>query len=149
MTGIHLIKQNEDGVTIQFCAMLITALLQLKKMKQDAVIAQNKQDVRPSGVKNPHSEAKRADMTDSDSKTGLTDAADVPDTGHPSESSPQSGERCNTRSDEILSHPYQFFEMIGEKTGKYWKIGIHWLTTLRQILHSPFDDRAIEILGSG
>ncbi len=148
VTGIRLIRQNEDGVTIQFCAMLITALPQLK-MKQDTVITQNKQDVCPSGVKNPHSEAKGTDTPDSDSKTGLADAADIPDTDRPSESSPQSGEKCDTRSDEILSHPYQFFEMIGEKTDKYWKIGIHWLTTLRQILHRPFDDRAIEILGSG
>ena len=134
MTGIHLIKHNEDGVTIQFYVMLITALLQ-PKLKQDTVIIQNEKDICRSGVRNP----------DSDDKTGLPDAVGIPDTG----SSPQSEDKSGTRSGEPVSHPYQFFEMIGKKTSKYWKIGIHWLTTLRQILHHHFDDRAIEVLGGG
>ena len=46
-----------------------------------------------------------------------------------------------------VSHPYSFFRMIGAKLQKYWKIGIHWLTTLRNILHHPFDERTIELLG--
>jgi len=41
------------------------------------------------------------------------------------------------------------YEMIGGKLKKYWKIGIHWLTALRNILHFPFDSRAIEILNNG
>ena len=51
--------------------------------------------------------------------------------------------------DEPISNPYQFFEMIGAKLKIYWKIGIHWLTALRNMLHLPFDARAIEILDSG
>jgi hypothetical protein len=38
--------------------------------------------------------------------------------------------------------------MIGDKLKRYWKIGIHWLMTLRSLLAQPFDKRAIEILGS-
>jgi hypothetical protein len=148
MSGIHLTKHNEDGVTIQFYAMLITALLQLK-LKQDTVIIQNEQDVRRSGVKNPDPETKGTDVPNSDNKIGLPDATGIPNADRPSGSFPRSGDKCDMPPCEVLSHPYQFFEMIGEKTDKYWKIGIHWLTTLRQILQRPFDDRAIEILGGG
>jgi hypothetical protein len=42
----------------------------------------------------------------------------------------------------------QFYKMIGDKLKRYWKIGIHWLMTLRSLLAQPFDKRAIEILGS-
>ena len=28
----------------------------------------------------------------------------------------------------------------------YWKIGIHWVTTLCDLLTSPFDDRSCRIL---
>ncbi|MEW6378393.1 MAG: hypothetical protein AB1611_02165, partial [bacterium] len=53
-----------------------------------------------------------------------------------------------TASVKPLSHPYQFFTMIGEKLKKYWKIGIHWLSALRKILHHPFDNAAIKILAT-
>ena len=123
MTGIHLIKHNEDGVTTQFYAILITALLQLK-LKQDLIIRKD-QDDRRSETENSAAET------------------DLPDSYH------ECGKESDIQSDELIYHPYQFFKMIGEKVDKYWKIGIHWLTALRQILHRPFDDRAVEILNSG
>ncbi len=39
--------------------------------------------------------------------------------------------------------------MIGEKLKTYWKLVIHWLSTLRHILHYPFNDHALELLDSG
>ena len=108
MNGIHLIKHNENGAAIQFYAVLITSLLQLK-LKQDTIFQKEQND-----------------------------------TGHTSD-----GDKHSTESGEVVSNPYHFFEMIGEKVNRYWKIGIHWLTILRHILHRPFDDRSIEILGSG
>ena len=146
--SLNLGKHNENGITIQFYAMLITALLQLK-LKQDTVIIQNEQDTRRSGVRNPDPETEGTDMPDSDKKVGLPDTTGITNADIPSDPSPQSQDRCDTSPGEVFSHPYQFFEMIGEKTDKYWKIGVHRLTTLRQILQHPFDDRAIEILGSG
>jgi len=47
------------------------------------------------------------------------------------------------------SHPYHFFDLLGAKLETYWKLGIHWLSMLRTILHQPFDDQALELLGSG
>ncbi|MCP4051641.1 MAG: IS4 family transposase [Mesoflavibacter sp.] len=44
------------------------------------------------------------------------------------------------------SKPYQFFNMIGDKIDKYWKIGIHWLSVLQEILAKPFNDWAFNLL---
>jgi len=44
------------------------------------------------------------------------------------------------------SKPYQFFNMIGDKIDKYWKIGIHWLSVLQEILAKPFNDWAFNVL---
>jgi hypothetical protein len=245
ISGIHLIKHDKNGVTVQFYAMLITALLQLK-LKQDTLIQKEQEPLR-SELGDPDCKAKETDTPNSDDVTGSSDTLpDMPgteaglsdsssqrkdeynvqsddcqaeETDTPnsedvtgssdilpdmpgteaglSDSSSQRKDECNVQSDdcqaeetdtpnsedvtgssdtlpdmpgteaslsdsssqhkdeynvqsdEVVSHPYQFFEMIGEKLNKYWKIGIHWLTTLRQILHCPFDDRAIEILGGG
>ena len=40
----------------------------------------------------------------------------------------------------------EFVTWLGQKVKKYWKIGIHWLTALRDLLACPFDERAVGIL---
>jgi hypothetical protein len=150
MRGIHLVKNASNGVTIQFYMMLIMALLQLK-LKQD-ILMQTEQNQKQSMDMDSNSNTKdsieRAQSLkerrsilypDSTIKSEPIDGKNLTDreSNHPSVTSP------------YLSHPYQFFEMIGEKLKKYWKIGIHWLTALRLILHFPYDARAIEILESG
>ncbi|MCP4409370.1 MAG: hypothetical protein GY807_16785, partial [Gammaproteobacteria bacterium] len=40
----------------------------------------------------------------------------------------------------------EFVTRLNKKVKKYWKIGIHWLTALRDLLACPFDERAIGIL---
>jgi hypothetical protein len=124
MTGIHLINHSQDGVTIHFYMLLIVALLQLH-LKQRAVV---------------HS--KQVEQF-----TGQTPLQ----TQEPSQTSPSTSKTIfhDVPSHTTLSHPYHFFTMIGEKLTTYWKIGIHWLSTLRSILSHPFNDRALELLGSG
>jgi len=41
-----------------------------------------------------------------------------------------------------------FLATVGAKLHRYWKIGIHWLITLRNLLARPFDKAAIHLLGS-
>jgi len=148
MKGIHLVKNISNGVTIQFYMMLIIAILQLK-LKQDILI-QTEQNQKQSMDSNSNTkdpiepaqsveEKKSISYPDSIIKSEPIDGTNLADreSNHPSVTS------------SCLSHPYQFFEMIGEKLKKYWKIGIHWLTALRRILHFPYDARAIEILESG
>jgi Transposase DDE domain len=126
MHGIHLINNSEQGVSIQFYVILIVALLQLK-LKQYTLLQHEQEN--------------------QDTDTGDdADANQEPDADATAENSTTQAE---TASGKPISHPYQFFDMIGEKLKKYWKIGIHWLTALRTILDHPFDNAAIEILASG
>jgi hypothetical protein len=104
MGGIHLIKQDQRGVTIQFYAMLIAALLQLR-LKQK--------------------------ITDIDSE----------------DNPPTFGNTVGEKNSSNTDKP-DFIETIGQNIGKYWKIGIHWLTALKSLLSEPFDRKAIEILNS-
>jgi hypothetical protein len=107
MNGVHLIKQDRNGVTIQFYAMLIVALLQLH-LKQTTV----KED------------------------SGRTSSATTTESTTESE----------TQKSNLLK--IGFLESIGKKLKKYWKIGINWLTALKELLPAPFDERARGILSS-
>jgi len=49
--------------------------------------------------------------------------------------------------ENLTSSCKEFIEILGKNVNKYWKIGIHWLTVLRNRLSSPFDEIAIEVLG--
>jgi len=51
-----------------------------------------------------------------------------------------------SNSEKLELSEIGFLEKIGENLRKYWKIGIDWLTSLKELLSSPFDERAIKIL---
>jgi hypothetical protein len=130
MNGIHLIHHSQDGVTIQFSMLLIVSLLQLR-LKQQAMSHHNQQEASESQEPNQSQEPEqRQESTKSSPETVIPVFHHLP-------------------SDQDLSHPYRFFEMIGKKLATYWKLGIHWLSTLRRILHYPFNDHALELLDSG
>lgn len=111
LNGIHLIKQNEKGVTIQFYALLIVALLQLylKQITVDQSSEDRHQRVRENTTETTETESKRE-------KLELSEMG--------------------------------FLERIGEGLRKYWKMGIEWITSLKELLSAPFDERAIKILSS-
>jgi hypothetical protein len=109
LNGIHLIKQNEEGVTIQFYALLIVAMLQLY-LKQITV-------ERSTVGRNQRGRVKTTVITETESN-----------------------------SEKLESSEVGFLEKIGENLRKYWKIGIDWLTSLKELLSSPFDERAIRVL---
>ena len=49
--------------------------------------------------------------------------------------------------DKLLSARGQtFLATVGEKLHRYWKISIHWLVTLHNLLAQPFDRRVIRLL---
>lgn len=125
MRGIHMINHSESGATIQFYVLLIVALLELY-LKQQTMIQQEEKE------QNMEKDSQNQSQKDDISTPG---------------SEPQI-EKTDKISSEGISHPYQFFHMIGEKLEKYWKIGIHWLSALRCILHNPFDEQAIAILAT-
>lgn len=116
MNGIHLIRHDQKGVTIQFHAMMITALLELY-LKQQLL---DRQD-------DPSAEDPRQQETPAP-QPGMTD--------------PQPPAQSNRLSGVEL------VTWLNQKAKQYWKIGIHWLTALRDLLACPFDEKAIGILSN-
>jgi transposase len=150
INGIHLIKNMENGVTIQFYALLIVALLELK-LKQDI----NKDNPKlPATIKQPRAlEKKKSTYSPSHSplksEPRHTNSQNRENHSSHSTSSDHHDDTHPTESSAPISQPHQFFEMIGENLQKYWKIGILWITTLQQSLHLQFNAHIIEILDSG
>ena len=114
MKGLHLIRHDERGVTIQFYAMMITALLELY-LKQQILDRQESLDDDEPGNRGH-----------SPQEPGTTDLQP------PAPSSRLSG--------------VEFVTWLGQKVKKYWKIGIHWLTALRDLLACPFDKKVVGVL---
>ncbi|MCP4936003.1 MAG: IS4 family transposase [bacterium] len=113
MTGLHLIRHDEQGVTIQFHVMMITALLELY-LKQQILDQQENQNL------------------DGDGPDNLVQESGTAERQPPTPSKRLSG--------------VEFVTWLNQKAKKYWKIGIHWLTALRDLLICPFDERAVGIL---
>ena len=51
-----------------------------------------------------------------------------------------------SNGDKLELSEVGFLEKIGDDLRKYWKIGIDWLTSLKELLSAPFDERAIRVL---
>jgi hypothetical protein len=111
LNGIHLIRHDAKGVTIQFYAMLITALLELY-LKQQLL-----------------------DRRDADDPGRQNTPAPAPETTEP----PPPAQSYRLRGVDFVS-------WLNQKVQHYWKIGIHWLTALRDLLACPFDEKAVGIL---
>jgi hypothetical protein len=112
MKGIHLIKQDQRGVTIQFYALLIVAMLELRLKPK--IADQNNCKDKKSSDKIKKGEKSRASKSC----------------------------RCSkSESEKFQSYGYKFIETIGKNLNKYWKIGIHWLTTLQRLLAKPFNQQ--------
>jgi len=111
LNGIHLIRQDQRGITIQFYALMITALLELylKQLVLDQHASQAPQD----GFQPSHQQAPTAPR--------------------------KTPSRGRIKGVELVT-------WLNQKLQKYWKIGIHWLTALRDLLVCPFDEKAIGIL---
>jgi hypothetical protein len=112
MNGLHLVSTSEQGVTIQFYALLIAALLHLR-------------------LKQRHVEVYESLHCYSADRVGEAD--------------PLPG--LMVEPEKLVSaRGSTFLATIGEKVHRYWKISIHWLVTLRNLLAQPFDERALRLL---
>jgi len=112
MNGLHLISTSKAGVTIQFYALLLAALLELR-LKQACVATYEASQQRT-----------QEPATETQTIPGLM----VP-------------------PDTLASARGQtFLATVGEKLHRYWKISVHWLVHLRNLLAQPFDQRAIRLL---
>lgn len=112
MNGLHLISTSKAGVTIQFYALLLAALLELR-LKQACVATYEASQQR--------------------SQEPATETQTIPGLMVP--------------PDTLASARGQtFLATVGEKLHRYWKISVHWLVHLRNLLAQPFDQRAIRLL---
>jgi len=139
MTGIHLLRHDEKGVTIQFYAMMITALLQLY-LKQQILDRQQSSDSDNLDSDNLDSDNLDSDNLDSDNlDSDNPGCQDIPPP--PSETTDPQPPAQSRRLSGVA-----FVTWLSQKVKKYWKIGIHWLTALRDLLACPFDETAVGIL---
>ena len=76
-------------------------------------------------------------------KQSVLDSAEASDGGTEPHAPPSEVKTASSRLDGV-----EFVATLGRKMKKYWKIGIHWLTALRDLLVEPFDERAIRILAN-
>ena len=112
MNGLHLISTSKAGVTIQFYALLLAALLELR-LKQACVATY---------------EASQQRLQEPATETQTIPGLMVP-------------------PDTLASARGQtFLATVGEKLHRYWKISVHWLVHLRNLMAQPFDQRAIRLL---
>jgi hypothetical protein len=115
LNGLHLLSQSQEGVTIHFYALLITALLELH-LKQSCVAAYE----TAQGFDRMAPPAYRTS-----SIPGLMIDPQL---------------LADARGQTFLA-------TVGNKLHRYWKIGRHWLTALRNFLTRPFDTPVIMTLG--
>ncbi len=102
--GLHLLSTSKAGVTIQFYALLITVLLQLK-LKQRCVAAY--------------------------------------------ESEPAAVLPLRVDAEELIEGSgSMFFATVGQKLHRWWKISVHWLVHLRNLLARRFEAGVLRLLAT-
>ena len=102
--GLHLLSTSKAGVTIQFYALLITVLLQLK-LKQRCVAAY--------------------------------------------ESEPAAVLPLRVDAEEVIEGSgSMFFATVGQKLHRWWKISVHWLVHLRNLLARRFEAGVLRLLAT-
>jgi len=141
MNGIHLIKQDKKGVTIQFYVMLIAALLQLH-LKQITIDMGNNKSIENDIITDDK------ETTDNESKNNLSIKDKIDSDGKIKNTLNQDDDVIKNGKEEDFSSGYKFIETIGNNLNNYWKIGLHWLIVLKHLLDKPFDQHTVDILNS-
>lgn len=125
MGGIHLVRHDSAGTTIQFYIMMTLALLELH-LKQSVMDETEVHETKMSDIKSEkeggHDKSKTMECNASNSSQQKADNSRLGEAG--------------------------FLASLGGAVRKYWKIGVHWLAALRDLLAFPFNARARRILQS-
>ncbi len=124
LNGIHLMSLSPWGIEIQFTLFMIAYLL-LLAFKQDC-----QQTAEPEPLNQRHESQTSEAVEQSDE--------------------PQS-ESVDKKSSDILGSTvihdaYEFMTLLGERLEKYWKIGIHCLTAIRNLLLAPFTPKILKLI---
>jgi hypothetical protein len=129
LPGLQWLTTAPQGITSQFYALLITALLHLK-LKQDCLLAA---EAAPATTPPPLAGA-----------AGPTTEAAL------QQQQPERTNRPARARDRVTvqSGAASLMLAVGHKLRRYWKIGIHWLTTLRAHLARPFTPQVRQALNA-
>lgn len=131
LNGIHLMSQNQNGVQIQFYLYMIAYLL-LLKFKQECEIINETEKIDSGQLPTPI-----ADKVDSG-----TLSAQVTGNGIKNE------ENYPENPKAVRNYACGLVTLLGDRLKKFWKLGIHWLTTVRNLLIAPFTFDKIKIIVS-
>lgn len=146
LQGIHLVKHDAQGVTIQFYIMMIVVLLQLH-LKQTVL-----DWIDPVAVEHlpiTDTEADQESVIDIDPPQVNVEQVTPetkPDKSQPAIAYPKAAAKEKPVHSSFRSGEATFLTILGRSVKKYWKISIHWLTALRDLLASSFDSKTIKIL---
>ena len=111
VNGIHLINQSPTGIEIQFLLYIIVYLLLLNTKQRCNIIGKEEE----TNIEDKE-EIQERDGSITEIKTTKKKA------------------EKNTSKIKRLGKKYDLVTMLGKRLSKYWKIGIHWLITLRNLL---------------
>jgi hypothetical protein len=127
LNGLQLITTVPQGIESQFYALLITALLHLR-FKQDCLLAESAPQANPG-----------AGMCNSPTTEQAFQQLQT-----------QHAVKPASQANRVTAAPgaASFMAAVGRKLRRYWKIGIHWLITLRAHLAQPFTLRVRQALNS-
>ena len=81
----------------------------------------------------------------------ISEAAGTTNTVEDAPSLPNSEEEAKKKSNRKSPsrvHRYDLVTMLGRRLQRYWKIGIHWLITLRNLLFEKLTAENIRILAT-
>jgi hypothetical protein len=122
LNGLQWLTTAPQGIASQFHALLITALLHLK-LKQDCLLAAEREAAATTTCPTPP--AGPACPTTEEALQQRQ--AELP------RPLARSSDRVTAQAEAA-----SFMVAVGHKLRRYWKVGIHWLTTLRAHLARPF-----------
>ncbi len=118
LNALHLMSHHPKGIEIQFTLYMIAYLLMLS-FKQECNLKQ--------------------DNIERTSENNLEKIKDI--------KASDKSSSCNKQK-SISEYRCGLVSLLGERLQKYWKIGIHWLTTVRNLLFKPFTPEIVKTIYS-
>jgi hypothetical protein len=144
LNGIHLMSHSPNGVEIQFTLYMIAYLL-LLSFRQECIKSEDNKDgdivTFDFECDNNISEKNSSVTPFGGSKEG--GAGDIV-----SRDGGLSERNSSVTPSDAPHYPCGLVTLLGKKLKKYWRIGIHWLTTVRNLISEPFTPEILKIINS-
>lgn len=138
LNGIHLMCHSPNGVEIQFALYMIAYLL-LLSFKQESIKSEENRDgdiiISDDGYDSNMSEDNSASALFRESEENKVVSCGLSEDNS-----------SVTPPDTPDYYSCGLVTLLGKRLKKYWKIGIHWLTTVRNLISEPFTPEILKII---